>query len=181
MDSVDSESIAHVLMSVGYLDLSVRSTDENRKVVEGIIDKYLQEEIKSPSSITKFLVGLKQVGLKWRKIPPKTKSEIETAVVENLDHMNVEDLPSFLKACSSLSYKWYQKKEISVSVIRRVFSEGNPLHEKNIQSRLTTYINELADIGFPWVAVPENVKLIIFQQTESQIFHPLELSKLFSG
>jgi hypothetical protein len=179
MDSVDSESIAHVLTSAGYLGLSIRPTDENREVIERIIDKYLQEEIKSPSSITNFLWGLNKVGLEWHKIPQETQWEIETALVQSIKHMNVEDLSSFLKICSSLSYRWYQKKEISESVIRNVFNEGNPLH--SMQNRLTTYINELTDIGFPWVAVPENVKLIIFQEMKSQIFHPEDLPKLFSG
>jgi hypothetical protein len=181
MDSVNSESIACVLTSVGYLGLSIRPTDENRGVAERIIDKYLQAEIVSPSSITSFIWGLYKVGLEWYMIPPKTKSEIETAIFQSITYMNVEEFPNFLKACSSLDKKWYQRKEISESVLRSIFNEGNPLHEKNIHNRLTSYINELTDMGFLWVAAPKNVKLTIFQELEKQIFHPLELSKLFSG
>jgi hypothetical protein len=181
MDSVDSESIACVLTSAGYLGLSRRPADGSRKVIEGIIDKYLKEQIKSPSSIANFLLGLYKVGLLWHRIPSETKSEIEAAIVQSTDHMNVEDFTNFVKACSFLEYKWYLKKEIAESVLRSVFNEGNPLLEKTIQNRLTEYINELVDMGFPWVAVPENVKLTIFQEMEKRIFHPLELPKLFCG
>jgi hypothetical protein len=180
MDSVACESIAYVLTSVGYLGLSRRHMSENKKVVERIIDKYLKEGIKSPSSTASFLWGLYKVGLEWHLIPRETKSKIETAIVQSIKHMNVEEFPSLLNTCNFLKYKWYLKKEISEAVVRSVFNEGNPLHEKSVQNGLAAYINELADIEFPWVAVPENVKLTIFQELEKQIFHPLELSKLFS-
>jgi predicted transcriptional regulator len=181
MDSVDSESVARVLMAVGNLGLTTQPSDENRGVVEGIIDKYLKAEIKSTSSITNFLQGLYKVGLFWTRIPRETKSEIETAIVQVSEHMNVEEIPKFVKACYFLQYTWYLKKEISQSVPRSVFNEGNPLYEKNIQNGLAAYINELTDMGFPWVVVPKNVKLTIFQELEKQIFRPLELPKLFSG
>jgi hypothetical protein len=105
MAVVSSESIASVLTSAGYLGLSLSSMDQNREVIEGIIEKYMREENKSTHSMASFFSALNKVGMKWTEIKQERKDQI-LVLVNNLIQADDLDVRSYLAPLMGLAVEW---------------------------------------------------------------------------